>query len=175
VRWRGVRLDAVEDAIFDRELPSLIGVVVSHSGAVASFVLSCRSGSCERPPGEARDRAGPRERIDVPKRCRRGARWVRRDTMRTPAEIRQELARLTDERTLLWKELSEGHDGRAAARVQQLNDAIDALWLELRRSRNELRYGPQDQIIARARAEARIDDELRRRLLRARRAVAAGS
>lgn len=94
--------------------------------------------------------------------------------MRTPAEIRQELARLTDERSQLWKELSEGHDSRVAARVQQLSDAIDALWLELRRSRNELRYGPQAEIIARARAEARIDDELRRRLVRARRAVAAG-
>jgi hypothetical protein len=94
--------------------------------------------------------------------------------MRIPADIRGELARLTDERSTLWKELSGAHDGRVAARVQQLNDAIDALWLELRRSRSELRYGPQDEIIARARAEARIDDELRRRLLRARQPVPAG-
>ena len=93
--------------------------------------------------------------------------------MRIPAEIRHELARLTEERGRLWKELSTGHDGSVAARVQQLNAAIDALWLELRRARSELRYGPQDAIIARARAEARIDDELHRRLVRSRRPIAA--
>jgi len=96
-----------------------------------------------------------------------------RDSMRDPAEIRHELARSTEERGRLWKELSKSHDHTVAARIQKLNETIDALWLELRRSRTELRYGPQEEIIARARAEARIDDELRRRLLRARRPAAA--
>jgi hypothetical protein len=95
--------------------------------------------------------------------------------MRTPAEIRTELARLADERTLLWKELSLGHDRKTAAQVKRLNQNMDQLWLELRQARNEVRFGRQEEIIARARAEARIDDELQRRLIRARRTVAAAS
>jgi hypothetical protein len=84
--------------------------------------------------------------------------------MRTSAEIRRELAELADQRTEAWKELSVGHDPRKAEECRRLSEAMNDLWLELRHTRLEARFGPRDQLIAKARAEARLEDELNRRI-----------
>jgi hypothetical protein len=84
--------------------------------------------------------------------------------MTPPAEIRKQLAELTEQRSLLWKELSIAHDAVKAEECRRLSEAIDELWLALRDSRLEARFGPRDLLIAKARADARLEDELNRRI-----------
>jgi hypothetical protein len=87
--------------------------------------------------------------------------------MRTPVEIRAELDRATKERGELWTYLSEQHDAAKSARAADLSELIEALWTELRRAQAYARFGPADEIIARARAEDRLDRESERRYSRA--------
>jgi hypothetical protein len=87
--------------------------------------------------------------------------------MRTPADIREELDRITEERAELWGDLSMQHDFEKSARAAELSDLIEDLWTELRRSQAHARFGPADEIIARARAEDRLDRESDRRYSRA--------
>jgi hypothetical protein len=83
--------------------------------------------------------------------------------MRNPIDIREEIDGLADRRTELWKELSFGHDSVKAAEIQELSDSMDRLWNELRDSTLALRFGARDRIIARARADLRLESELVRR------------
>jgi hypothetical protein len=84
--------------------------------------------------------------------------------MTSPADIRRQLAELTDRRTAVWKELSVAHDAAKAEECRRLSDAIDGLWLELRDSRLAVRFGPRELLIAKGRADARLEDELNRRI-----------
>ena len=84
--------------------------------------------------------------------------------MRSPSAIRAELDELMERRTSLWKELSLGHDAEKVAECRRLAEAIDDLWLELRSSTVTERFGPRENVLARARAEARLEDELNRRI-----------
>jgi hypothetical protein len=101
--------------------------------------------------------------------------------MRDPTEIRQELDALMERRAALWKRLAAGHDAAVSAEIAQLTGRIEANWLELRRSSAHRRHGDPREIIARARAEARLDEILERwvetgdtrRRLRTSRAIAA--
>jgi hypothetical protein len=87
--------------------------------------------------------------------------------MRTSAHIRSELDRVTEERAELWGELSEAHDAAKSARAAELSERIEDLWTELRRAQVAERFGPADEIIAKARAEDRLDRESERRYSRA--------
>jgi hypothetical protein len=87
--------------------------------------------------------------------------------MRTPDEIRVELDRATEERAELWGDLSGKHDASKSDRAAELSDLIEELWTELRRAQAYARFGPADEIIARARAEDRLDRESERRYSRA--------
>ncbi len=87
--------------------------------------------------------------------------------MRTPSEIRTELARITEERAELWGDLSEYHDPGKSDRAGELSELIEDLWTELRRAQAYARFGPADEIIAKARAEDRLDRESERRYSRA--------
>jgi len=87
--------------------------------------------------------------------------------MRTSAVIREELDRATEERAELWGDLAEHHDAEKSARAAELSQLIEDLWTDLRRAQLAERFGPADAIIAKARAEDRLDRESERRLSRA--------
>lgn len=82
--------------------------------------------------------------------------------MRTTTEIRTELDAATARRTEIWEGLSEGSDREKAAEAAALSQRIEELWAELRVAQAHARFGPADSIIARARAEDRLDREARR-------------
>jgi hypothetical protein len=87
--------------------------------------------------------------------------------MRTPADIRADLDRITEERAELWGDLSEQHDAAKSGRAAELSELIEDLWTELRRAQAHAVFGPADEIIAKARAEDRLDRESERRYSRA--------
>jgi len=73
------------------------------------------------------------------------------------AEIQRELEEAVDRRAALWKHLSTSHDPDTAAQVERLSELIEALWAEARAARTRARFGPKDEIIARARADERLE------------------
>jgi hypothetical protein len=82
--------------------------------------------------------------------------------VRPAREIRNDLESATERRTVLWEELSEGLDPQKSAEAAALSKRIEELWAELRASQARARFGPSEDIIARARAEDRLDRESRR-------------
>ncbi len=81
---------------------------------------------------------------------------------RTLNEIKRELEAATARRTEVWHELSTEADAAKAAEVAQLNERIEALWSEARAAQNRERFGPQTEILKRARAEERLERDLAR-------------
>ena len=77
--------------------------------------------------------------------------------MRTLEEIHREIDELSEHRVELWHELSEGSDPDVRAEVKNLDERLEALWDEHRQLRATLRWGERDRIIARARAEERLE------------------
>jgi len=76
--------------------------------------------------------------------------------MRTLTEIRQEIDRLSDERSEVLHRLSESHDDELAAEHQRLDERISELWEEQRIARAKLRFGDRELIIQRARHDERL-------------------
>ena len=79
------------------------------------------------------------------------------ESMRTLEEIHREIDELSEHRTDLYHELAEGHNAEKRAEVKALDERLDALWDEHRQLRATLRWGERDRIIARARAEERLE------------------
>jgi hypothetical protein len=78
--------------------------------------------------------------------------------MRSLADIRLDIERATDRRAELWHDLSvNGFDADARAEVERLNEEIAKLWDEQRELRARVRFGDRDKIVARARAEERLN------------------
>ena len=77
--------------------------------------------------------------------------------MKTIQEIHAEIDRLSERRADLWHALGMGHDSAAAAELKELDARLAALWDEHRAFRARLRWGERDRIIARARAEERLE------------------
>jgi hypothetical protein len=77
--------------------------------------------------------------------------------MRTPADIHTEIAQASEQRAELWQELGRGYDAAVAADLARLNELLQGLWEELRRTRAQLRFGDRTRIVARARAEERLE------------------
>ena len=77
--------------------------------------------------------------------------------MRTLDDIHAEIERATERRAELWHLLSEGHEPHLASELSELNDRLEALWAEHRQTRATLRFGERDRIVARARAEERLE------------------
>jgi hypothetical protein len=71
--------------------------------------------------------------------------------------IHREIDELSERRVDLWHALSEGHDAERRAEVRQVEDRLEELWQEQRRLRAEMRWGDRQRIIARARAEERLE------------------
>ena len=77
--------------------------------------------------------------------------------MRTLESIHREIDELSDRRTELWHELSEGLDPERQAEVHRVEERLEELWDEQRALRAEMRWGDRQKIIARARAEERLE------------------
>lgn len=77
-------------------------------------------------------------------------------------DIRDELDRAIDRRAELWHELNDGVDPIKSAEAAELSNKIDELWAESRALRAYDRFGPSDEIRARARAEERLERDSRR-------------
>jgi hypothetical protein len=77
--------------------------------------------------------------------------------MRSLSDIRIEIERATERRSELWHLLSEGHDAAVTDELAKLNDDIAKLWDEHRELRARMRFGDRDKIVARARAEERLN------------------
>lgn len=82
--------------------------------------------------------------------------------MRTITDIRDELERAVERRAELWHELNNGVDPIKSAEAAELSNKIDELWAESRALRAYQRFGPSDEIRARARAEERLERDSRR-------------
>jgi hypothetical protein len=72
-------------------------------------------------------------------------------------DIHAEIERLSEHRAELWRGLSEQHDATRAAELKELDARLTALWEQQRVRRAQLRFGDRDRIIARARAEERLE------------------
>jgi hypothetical protein len=77
--------------------------------------------------------------------------------METLETIHREIEELSERRVELWHELSEGYDAGRQAEVHRIEERLEELWVEQRRLRAELRWGDRQRIIARARAEERLE------------------
>jgi hypothetical protein len=78
---------------------------------------------------------------------------------RTLSEIQRDLEATAERRAALWKELSIAHDLEKAAEIERLTQQIESLWSEARVARSRARFGSPEAIVARARAEERLERE----------------
>ena len=72
-------------------------------------------------------------------------------------EIHDQIERLSERRAELWRTLGQGHDVAAAVELKQVNEQLEQLWAEHRATRARLRFGEREKIVARARAEERLE------------------
>ena len=77
--------------------------------------------------------------------------------MRTIDEIHADIERGNKERHELRHLLSEAYDPQVVADIKALDERLEALWAEHRQTRATLRFGDRDRIVARARAEERLE------------------
>jgi len=77
--------------------------------------------------------------------------------MRTLESIHKEIEELSERRVELWHTLSDGYDAESQAEVRKLEERLEELWQEQRQLRAEMRWGDRQKIIARARAEERLE------------------
>jgi hypothetical protein len=77
--------------------------------------------------------------------------------MRTLDTIHSEIEQISEQRSELWHRLSAGRDAETAAEIKRLDGLLDSLWDEYRATRAALRFGDRTRIVARARAEERLE------------------
>jgi hypothetical protein len=77
--------------------------------------------------------------------------------MRTIEQIHADIERENEQRHELWHILSEAYDPAVAADLKALDGRLEALWAEHRQTRATMRWGDRDHIVARARAEERLE------------------
>jgi hypothetical protein len=75
----------------------------------------------------------------------------------TPNDIHSEIERLSEERTELWQQLSEGLDTSVQSQIKELDARLQDLWQTLRTEKARLRFGEREEIVRRARAEERLE------------------
>jgi len=75
----------------------------------------------------------------------------------TIQEIHEEIERASERRTELWHRLSEGNDPALKAEIKELDGTLSRLWDEHRALRARVRFGDRERIVARARAEERLE------------------
>jgi hypothetical protein len=72
-------------------------------------------------------------------------------------EIHTEIDGLSDRRAELWRTLGEGFDTAASTELKQVEARLEELWSEQRALRARVRFGDREKIVARARAEERLE------------------
>ncbi len=72
-------------------------------------------------------------------------------------EIHEEIDALSERRRELWRALGEGRDEAVAGELKELDERLAKLWDEHRALRARVRFGERERIIARARAEERLE------------------
>jgi predicted nucleic acid-binding Zn-ribbon protein len=77
--------------------------------------------------------------------------------MRNLEAIHREIDELSERRTELWHRLSDGLDSSVKDEVHALDAKLEELWTEHRQLKAQLRWGDRERIIARARAEERLE------------------
>jgi PAS domain-containing protein len=77
--------------------------------------------------------------------------------MKTPSAIHAQIERDSERRAELWQQLARGHDTAVSAEIRNLDEQIAGLWEELRSVRATMRFGDRTRIVARARAEERLE------------------
>jgi hypothetical protein len=76
--------------------------------------------------------------------------------MRTPREIKEEIALLTERRSEVLHLLSDGYTTELSDEHRELEERIAALWDEHRHARVAIAFGDRNGIIERARHEERL-------------------
>ena len=77
--------------------------------------------------------------------------------MTTIDQIHDEITRLSEERTELWRRLSQGLDQAVKAEIKDLDAQLKTLWNDHRAEKARLRFGEREEIVRRARAEERLE------------------
>lgn len=72
-------------------------------------------------------------------------------------EIHTEIDELSARRAELWRALGEGHDPAVSAELKAVDARLETLWAAHRALRARLRFGDRERIVARARAEERLE------------------
>jgi hypothetical protein len=72
-------------------------------------------------------------------------------------QIHIEIDELSERRAELWRVLGEGFDAAASAELKQVDARLEELWAERRAIRARVRFGDRERIVARARAEERLE------------------
>ena len=71
--------------------------------------------------------------------------------------IHDEITRLSEQRTELWRRLSQGLDQAVKAEIKDLDAQLKTLWDAHRAEKARLRFGEREEIVKRARAEERLE------------------
>jgi hypothetical protein len=71
--------------------------------------------------------------------------------------IHREIDDLSERRTELWHRLSDGLDSSVKDELHELDEQLERLWADYRQQKAQLRWGDRERIIARARAEERLE------------------
>jgi hypothetical protein len=72
-------------------------------------------------------------------------------------DIHEAIDRESERRTELWRRLSESYDPAVAADLKAIDERLQSLWAEHRQFRANVRFGDRAKIVARARAEERLE------------------
>ncbi len=77
--------------------------------------------------------------------------------MKTLPTIQVQIEALSQQRSVVNRALSEGHDLKLAAERERIDIALGKLWDAARQARVRITHGERDRIIARARQEERLE------------------
>jgi hypothetical protein len=72
-------------------------------------------------------------------------------------EIHQEIDRLSERRSELWRTLSDRYETGLADELKRIDEELESLWAAHRQLKATARYGERERIVARARAEERLE------------------
>ncbi len=75
----------------------------------------------------------------------------------TPNQIHTEIEQLSEERQVLWQQLSQGLDSTVKDEIKALDARLQELWQALRMEKARLRFGEREEIVRRARADERLE------------------
>jgi uncharacterized protein YheU (UPF0270 family) len=75
----------------------------------------------------------------------------------TPNQIHTQIEQLSEERQVLWQQLSEGIDTSVKSQIKDLDERLQTLWQSLRVEKARLVFGEREEIVRRARAEERLE------------------